>query len=55
MKESVNVFLSLLNEAALDTENYSNEYERGVNETIELARAWFESNSIIEFDIKYQD
>lgn len=52
MKHSVKLFLEVLKEATLqDQEKPSKEFKRGVNETIEMAEAWFESNGVTEFDI----
>lgn len=33
----------------------SNEFRRGVNTAIEMAKTWFESNNIMVFDTEYDD
>lgn len=56
-KHSVELFLKLLKEVTVDVAydgDYSptNEYRRGVNKTIDMARTWFESHNVKEFDIE---
>lgn len=56
-RHSTKLFLELLKEVAVDVAydgNYepTDEFRRGVNKTIEMARIWFEANNVKEFDIE---
>lgn len=53
MKEAVKSFLNMLEEVTISGRtNISQEYRIGVKDTISHARVWFESNNIVEFEIK---
>ena len=57
MKHSVLSFLDVLKEATFDLQEDEPtiEFTRGVEETIEMAKVWFESNNVTDIDIDPQD
>lgn len=56
-KHSVKLFLEMLKEATLEVQDNepSNEFRHGVNETIAMAKVWFEGNKVKDIEIEIEE